>query len=75
MYNITIDIDCESIDFKPIENFGGIIVGNNHHIRNLHIVSSSYAGLFASTLSNSVIKDLFISSSYFEGITAGAFAG
>ena len=63
-YQLNADLDLNTIQWQPIENFKGYFDGNNHTISNLRIVSTvedahTYMGLFKS-LDGSIIKNLNI---------------
>jgi uncharacterized repeat protein (TIGR02543 family) len=79
-YILINDIDLQGIDWIPLINFRGIFDGKGHKIINLKIpdiVSNSSKGLFASTSSGAVIKNLIIENPHIIGgnIDIGALVG
>ena len=81
-YELEGDIDCSGYDFTPIGsvsglNFGGILDGRNHIIRNLRInrPSENYIGLFRK-MSGGEIKNLGLENVDIEGNQfVGGFSG
>ena len=80
-FMLTNDIDLSGIEWKPIENFSGTLLGNGFSIKNLTInaIDESNLGLFASLdgyakISNLKIIDAKITARG-EGSTAGILAG
>jgi len=51
------DIDPQRGAFRD-EPFAGVFAGNNHIVRNLHIASGGYLGLFGYVARGAVIRDL-----------------
>lgn len=53
-YQLKNDIDLNGVNWKPIEGFGGILIGNDFTIKNLSINTSASNVGFFSTLSGTV---------------------
>lgn len=62
--------DAQALDrWTPIKSFNGHFDGRNHTIKGLfyYDVTSDYAGLFGTVLSNGVVQNVGIIDSYFKG--------
>ena len=77
IFKLIKDIDLKKYDeFKSIEGFNGILLGNGKTIRNIEINGLDNVGLFSILGEKSLVKDLTLENVNINGINnVGSIAG